>query len=73
VAFAANNLMKHKGYYCCTCVFPAVPMNRPGIRFTLSRHNALSDIAPFVRALENSVREALTEVARTSGDGHAGG
>jgi 7-keto-8-aminopelargonate synthetase-like enzyme len=64
VAFRVAELMKSKGFYCCVCVFPAVPMNRPGIRFTVSRHNDLADIAPFVRALANAVAEAAAEVAK---------
>jgi 7-keto-8-aminopelargonate synthetase-like enzyme len=63
VAFAACASMKDKGYYCCVCVFPAVPVNRPGIRFTMTRHNAVEDIAPFVVALEESIREAVEDVA----------
>jgi 7-keto-8-aminopelargonate synthetase-like enzyme len=64
VAFRVADLMKAKGFYCCVCVFPAVPMNRPGIRFTVSRHNELADIAPFVRALADSVAEAAAEIAK---------
>lgn len=67
VAFAACSIMKDKGYYCCACAFPAVPVNRPGIRFTMTRHNAVEDIAPFVVALEESIQEAALEVAH-SGD-----
>jgi hypothetical protein len=60
--------MRAQGFYACVCVFPAVPMNRPGIRFTISRHNALADIAPFVAALEESIEIAARDVAR-GGDG----
>ena len=52
VVFSVADLMLERGFLCCICVFPAVPMNRPGIRFTLSRHNELPDIEPFVAALE---------------------
>jgi 7-keto-8-aminopelargonate synthetase-like enzyme len=63
VAFLANRLLMDQGYYCSTCVFPAVPMNRPGLRFTISRHNALADIESFVSALERCIRAASEDVA----------
>ncbi|HKP57843.1 MAG TPA: aminotransferase class I/II-fold pyridoxal phosphate-dependent enzyme [Polyangiales bacterium] len=63
VVFTVADLMLERGFLCCICVFPAVPMNRPGIRFTLSRHNELPDIEPFVSALEECLelgqRQAL--------------
>jgi 7-keto-8-aminopelargonate synthetase-like enzyme len=67
LAFAVADRMKARGFYCCVCTFPAVPMNRPGLRFTVTRHNPLDDIAPFVAALAASVDEARREVARTGG------
>lgn len=66
IAFRAAELMKRRGYYCCVCVFPAVPMNRPGLRFTMTRHNALEDIAPFVECLAQSLAQAKAEVASDS-------
>jgi 7-keto-8-aminopelargonate synthetase-like enzyme len=64
IAFRVANLMKARGYYSCVCVFPAVPMNRPGIRFTVTRHNDLEDIAPFIAALDESLDNATNAVAR---------
>ena len=64
IAFAAAENMKARGYYCCVCVFPAVPMNRPGIRFTMTRHNQLNEIAPFVSALSDSFAAVRGELAR---------
>ena len=58
-AFAVAERMQQRGFYCCTCVFPAVPMNRPGIRFTVSRHNEPADVQAFVAALAESV-DSLT-------------
>lgn len=52
VVFNVAKLMQERGFLCCICVFPAVPMNRPGIRFTISRHNHQGDIIAFVDALE---------------------
>ena len=66
VAFKAADLLRQRGYYCCVCVFPAVPMNRPGLRFTVTRHNDPADIAPFVAALDECRTLALSEVARRS-------
>jgi 7-keto-8-aminopelargonate synthetase-like enzyme len=56
VAFAVANRMRECGFYCCVCVFPAVPMNRPGLRFTITRHNDRQDIEAFVAALAESMR-----------------
>ena len=58
-AFAVAEQMQERGFYCCTCVFPAVPMNRPGIRFTVTRHNEPVDIPAFIDALAQGV-ESLT-------------
>lgn len=63
IAFAVAERMKARGFYCCVCVFPAVPMNRPGLRFTVTRHNQLDDIAPFVSALAESFDDAKREIA----------
>lgn len=65
VAFRIADRMKQKGFYCCVCVFPAVPINRPGIRFTISRHNEPADIALFVRALDECRTLAMSEIARS--------
>jgi 7-keto-8-aminopelargonate synthetase-like enzyme len=67
IAFAVADKMKARGFYCCVCVFPAVPMNRPGLRFTVTRHNHFEDIAPFVSALAEGFEEAKREVAREAG------
>jgi 7-keto-8-aminopelargonate synthetase-like enzyme len=34
----------HEGFYVCPSAFPAVPVNRPGVRFTITLHNELEDI-----------------------------
>jgi 7-keto-8-aminopelargonate synthetase-like enzyme len=38
------------GFYVCPSVFPAVPINRPGIRFTISLHNERGHIDAFMEA-----------------------
>lgn len=40
--------LRERGFFCCPSTFPAVPMNKPSIRFTVSRHNALDEIAALV-------------------------
>ena len=64
IAFRLADLMRERGYYSCVCVFPAVPMNRPGLRFTVTRHNELSDIPGFIAALRECRERAVREVAR---------
>jgi 7-keto-8-aminopelargonate synthetase-like enzyme len=66
VAFRTAELVRERGYYCCVCVFPAVPMNRPGLRFTITRHNDPADIAPFVAALNECRNQASRELSRAS-------
>jgi 7-keto-8-aminopelargonate synthetase-like enzyme len=39
-----------KGFYICPSAFPAVPINSPGIRFTVTLHNELGDIDAFLAA-----------------------
>jgi 7-keto-8-aminopelargonate synthetase-like enzyme len=36
--------LRERGFFCCVSTFPAVPMNKPSIRFTVSRHNSLADL-----------------------------
>jgi 7-keto-8-aminopelargonate synthetase-like enzyme len=44
-----------RDFYVCPSAFPAVPMNRPGVRFTISLHNELEDIDELIAvALETS-------------------
>ncbi len=44
-----------RGFYCCYSAFPAVPMDRPSLRFTLSRHNDVAEVARFVETLAEVV------------------
>lgn len=63
MAFAVAERMKKRGFYCCVCVFPAVPMNRPGLRFTVTRHNAPEDIEVFLTALAETFLQVKREVS----------
>jgi len=55
ITFAAAAELQARGFYCCICTFPAVPMNRPGLRFTVSRHNQPDDIEAFAAALSDTL------------------
>jgi 7-keto-8-aminopelargonate synthetase-like enzyme len=56
VTFAAAKALQARGFYSCICTFPAVPMSRPGIRFTISRHNEPDDIEAFIAAVSDTLR-----------------
>jgi 7-keto-8-aminopelargonate synthetase-like enzyme len=56
-AFAVASALRTQGLYTCVSVFPAVPKNRAGVRFTLSLHNTPEDIERLMDAL-------ATEIAR---------
>ncbi len=42
--------LMNNGFYVCPSAFPAVPVNRPGVRFTVTLHNELEDINALVEA-----------------------
>jgi 7-keto-8-aminopelargonate synthetase-like enzyme len=56
--------MRDLGHYCCAVTFPAVPVNRPGIRFTICRHNLSEDIDSFVAALAEVRNDVRTKLGR---------
>lgn len=66
--------MRERGFDCCVRAFPAVPMNRPGLRFTVTRHNDRPDIEAFVAALAESVgavqRTNAQPLVRPAGSGY---
>jgi 7-keto-8-aminopelargonate synthetase-like enzyme len=53
-AIANVQALRERGFFCCVSTFPAVPMNKPSLRFTVSRHNSISDIAALVEQLAMS-------------------
>ena len=57
--------LRERGFYACSTVFPAVPLNRPGVRFTIGLHNEFEDIENFVFA----AKLVLTNTAMTRGEG----
>lgn len=66
LAFRVADLMRDRGFHCCVCVFPAVPMNRPGLRFTITRHNEAADISAFIAALDDCHEQASRELGNVS-------
>jgi 7-keto-8-aminopelargonate synthetase-like enzyme len=44
------------GFYVCPSAFPAVPVNRPGVRFTITLHNALEDIDGLIKAASSAIQ-----------------
>lgn len=58
IAFDVVRRLRTLGFYACPSTFPAVPVNQPGVRFTMTRHNTLADVDDFVQALTQSFHEA---------------
>jgi 7-keto-8-aminopelargonate synthetase-like enzyme len=55
-SLALAKAMQKQGFYVCVSVFPAVPRNRSGVRFTVSLHNTLGDIDRLMGALAVAVK-----------------
>jgi len=68
IVFRTVNRLRDQGFYVCPSVFPAVPMNQPGIRFTITRHADPASIDALVDTLADSLSDAIAE-ARARGDG----
>lgn len=47
--------MQERGFLCCLSCFPAVPIDSPSLRFTVSRHNSVPEIHDFVGQLAEAV------------------
>lgn len=60
--------MLEDGFYLNPAVFPAVPMRRGGIRFTVTNHLSEADIDAMVRHLAMHYRAALAEEGLTFAD-----
>ena len=65
--------LRERGFFCCPSTFPAVPMNKPSIRFTVSRHNSLSDIEALVEQLSAVSAPRHSIVRRRSDAGETPG
>lgn len=64
---AARSMME-RGYYCCYSAFPAVPMDKPSIRFTISRHNRPSEIRAFVAEMARVVAAGQASLLERQAD-----
>lgn len=49
--FQAIHALRARGYYVSPALFPAVPNDKTGLRFTVSLHTSLEDIDGFMRGL----------------------
>jgi len=58
IAFDVVRRLRTLGFYACPSTFPAVPVNQPGVRFTVTRHNTAEDVDDFVEALTTAFYEA---------------
>lgn len=54
VAQGMVRALRERGFFVCVSTFPAVPVNKPSIRFTVSRHNSFDDIRDLVDALADA-------------------
>ena len=64
----AVRALLNEGFYVCPSAFPAVPMNRPGIRFTIALHNQLEDIDALMLNLRLHVKpERSPQPSRSCG------
>jgi 7-keto-8-aminopelargonate synthetase-like enzyme len=50
-AQAVVRTMRDRGFFMCISTFPAVPVNKPSVRFTISRHNSFADIREMIECL----------------------
>jgi 7-keto-8-aminopelargonate synthetase-like enzyme len=70
-AQAAVRGMRERGFFVCLSTFPAVPVNKPSLRCTISRHNSFADIRELVDGLSEvttrrPLLSGLTGEARAS-------
>jgi 7-keto-8-aminopelargonate synthetase-like enzyme len=56
-ATAVISALRERGFYCCVSTFPAVPLNKPSIRFTVSRHNSFEDLEALIENLAEVTRD----------------
>jgi 7-keto-8-aminopelargonate synthetase-like enzyme len=56
LTFALARALREQGLYVCISVFPAVPQNQSGIRFTLSLHNSPAEIDRLMGALSTEMK-----------------
>lgn len=62
-AQAVVRAMRERGFFMCISTFPAVPVNKPSVRFTISRHNSLEDIRDMTDSLAATARRQHAQTA----------
>lgn len=58
-ACALSERLMDDGFFSNVAVFPVVPMQRAGLRFTITKHQTRDDIRRFVEAMARHVPEVL--------------
>ncbi|HEY9721328.1 MAG TPA: aminotransferase class I/II-fold pyridoxal phosphate-dependent enzyme [Oscillatoriaceae cyanobacterium] len=61
VAFNMVRRLMQAGYYANVSMFPAVPMKRAGVRFTITNHHTREDIRGLVETMAACLPEVLAE------------
>ncbi|HXU80477.1 MAG TPA: aminotransferase class I/II-fold pyridoxal phosphate-dependent enzyme [Polyangia bacterium] len=59
--------LRERGFFTCISAFPAVPMNKPSVRLTISRHNSYEHIRELVACLAELAGDRSAVLA---GHGH---
>jgi 7-keto-8-aminopelargonate synthetase-like enzyme len=70
IVFRTVKRLRDLGFYACPSTFPAVPVNQPGIRFTITRHANPASIDAFVDALADARAAAIAEARAPGGPEH---
>jgi 7-keto-8-aminopelargonate synthetase-like enzyme len=61
-AMAVVEKLRERGFFTCLSAFPAVPVNKPSLRFTVSRHNSLAGLGALIENLAQVTREVADAV-----------
>ena len=65
--FQLLHALRARGFYACAGMFPAVPHDKSGPRFTVSLHNEEEDICEFIEALgREAAHTGVRFIDRTS-------
>ncbi len=67
-----HRILRQEGYMVNLAIYPAVPENCTGVRFTINNHLDLEDIERFVRLLAHHIPKALEDEGRTMEDVYRG-
>lgn len=66
MAYSLTQSLFESGFYTNIGLFPAVPVKKTGIRFTVSRHNKPEDIKVLVDALSKGYSHGLQQTNQTN-------